>query len=276
MSDYIPNHLLANVLLRLPFDSLLQSRRVSKSWRALIDSSDFIKIHLNKANQEANSPSGIKIIGLNQNNFYTLVLDLEADSSSITASAKQLNGPSDYSGSEVCLKGSCNGLLCLMYPDTDKIILWNPWIQKSWELPSFPIEYHTRGSAIFHLGFGYDRVDDEYKVLNRTSFQIYVIEINRVGGGFGADIWVMEDYEVDKSWTKLTSVTMPGWTFWSLTPLALSKNNRQLLLQIDGVKLVLHDLETKRISDLATRGDVSFVQSSCTCIGSLVTPFGTD
>ncbi|XP_071928015.1 putative F-box protein At3g16210 [Coffea arabica] len=170
MSDYIPNHLLANVLLRLPFDSLLQPRRVSKSWRALIDSSDFIKIHLNKVYQEANFPSGIKIIGLNQNNFYTLVLDLEADSSSITASAKQLNCPSDYSGSEVCLKGSCNGLLCLMYLDTNKIILWNPWIQKSWELPSFPIEYHTRGRAIFHLGFGYDRVNDEYKVFNRIRF----------------------------------------------------------------------------------------------------------
>ena len=162
--------MLANVLLRLPFDSLLQPRRVSKSCRALIDSSNFIKIHLNKAYQEANFPSGIKIIGLNQNNFYTLVLDLEADSSSITASAKQLNCPSDYSRSEVCLKGSCNGLLCLMYPDTDKIILWNPWIQKSWELPSFPIEYHTRGRAIFHLGFGYDRVNDEYKVLNRIRF----------------------------------------------------------------------------------------------------------
>ena len=111
------------------------------------------------------------------------------------------------------------------------------------------------------------------KVLNGSLCLVLYYD---VGGGFGADIWVMEDYEVDKSWTKLTSVTMPGWTFWSLTPLALSKNNRQLLLQIDGVKLVLHDLETKRISDLATRGDVSFVQSSCTCIGSLVRPFGTD
>ena len=111
------------------------------------------------------------------------------------------------------------------------------------------------------------------KVLNGSLCLVLYYD---VGGGFGADIWVMEDYEVDKSWTKLTSVTMPGWTFWSLTPLALSKNNRQLLLQIDGVKLVLHDLETKRISDLATRGDVSFVQSSCTCIGSIVRPFGTD
>ncbi|XP_027098801.1 F-box protein CPR1-like [Coffea arabica] len=224
----------------------------------------------------------------------------------------------------------------------------------------FPIEYHTRGRAIFHLGFGYDHVNDEYKVLNRIRFSdlcdrdqsswydevyiysskqnswrrmkhfpfklsnyhyycaldcvladgalhwfmrerrlngvIYIISFDLsneefqkmpcpmipwplgyfqhnlkvlngslclilyydVGGGFGADIWVMEDYGVEKSWTKLTSVTMPGWTFWSLTPLALSKNKRQLLLQIDGVKLVLHDLEAKRISDLATRGDLKF------------------
>ncbi|XP_027174396.1 F-box protein At1g30790-like [Coffea eugenioides] len=82
MSDYIPDHLLAHVLLRLPFHSLLRSTCVSKSWRALIDSSGFIKMHLSKANQEANSPNGIKIIALNQDKLYTSDLDLEAHSSS--------------------------------------------------------------------------------------------------------------------------------------------------------------------------------------------------
>lgn len=376
MSDYIPCHLLENVLLRLPLDSLLRSRCVSKSWRALIDSSGFIKMHLSKANQEANSSNGIKIIALNQNNFYSLDLDLEAHSSSTSASAKQVNCPSDYSGSEVRLVGSCNSLLCLMYPYRREIVLWNPWIQKSWELPSFPAEYSMYGRALSLLGFGHDRVNDDYKVLNRLSstslldtgqsswcdevfvyslkmntwrrmehFQFkvsdhdcyctadcilangaihwlmkerrlngvsYIISFDlsseefrkmpcptypenfihqnlrvlngclclipyyKRGGRYAADLWVMEEYGVDKSWAKLTSVTMPlGSKFWSLTPLALSKNKKQLLLQIDREKLALHDLETKRIDDLAIRGDAGLFQSSCTCIGSLIWPFGT-
>ncbi|XP_027151024.1 F-box protein CPR1-like [Coffea eugenioides] len=376
MSDYIPYHLLAHVLLGLPFDSLLRSRGVSKSWRALVDSSEFIKMHLHRAQQEANSSNGIKIIALNQNTFYTLDLDLEAHSSSTSASAKQVNCPSDYSGNEVRLIGSCNSLLCLKYPYRREIVLWNPWIQKSWKLPSFPVEYSMYGRAPFLLGFGYDRVNDDYKVLNRISSTslfdtdqsrwcdevfVYSLKMNtwrrterflfkvsdndcyctadcilangalhwfmkerrsngvsyivsfdlsseefrkmscprypenyvhqnlrvlngclclvpyyKVDGRYAADLWVMEEYGVDKSWAKLTSVTMPlGSKFRSLTPLALSKNKRRLLLQIDGEKLVLHDLETKCTTDLAIRGNANLFQSSCTCIASLVRPFGT-
>ncbi|XP_027095929.1 F-box/kelch-repeat protein At3g06240-like [Coffea arabica] len=227
---------------------------------------------------------------------------------------------------------------------------------KSWKLPSFPVEYSMYGRAPFLVGFGYDRVNDDYKVLNRISstslfdtdqsrwcdeVSVYSLKMNtwrrterflfkvsdndcyctadcilangalhwfmkerrsngvsyivsfdlwseefrkmpcprypenyvhqnlrvlngclclvpyyKVDGRYAADLWVMEEYGVDKSRAKLTSVTMPlGSKFRSLTPLALSKNKRQLLLQIDGEKLALHDLETNCTTDLAIRGD---------------------
>lgn len=66
----------------------------------------------------------------------------------------------------------------------------------------------------------------------------------------GIDLWVMEDYAVEKSWTKLTSLKLGGnfWTLWSLTPLVYSKNKRQILLQIEREKLILYDLETKSMT----------------------------
>ncbi|KAI3725454.1 hypothetical protein L1987_65242 [Smallanthus sonchifolius] len=43
MSDNIPFDIQAEIMKRLPVRSLIQFRSVSKAWKSLIDSSDFIK-----------------------------------------------------------------------------------------------------------------------------------------------------------------------------------------------------------------------------------------
>ncbi|CDP18006.1 unnamed protein product [Coffea canephora] len=135
MSDHIPDHVLVNVLLRLPFDSLIRSRCVSKSWRSLIDDPHFIKMHyLNKNHLQTNyHHDDTKIIALVEHGasvftrpesikFYTLDSDLSCSS---ILHAKQLNCPIELSEYHVRLAGSCNGLLCLLASESD-IFLWNP------------------------------------------------------------------------------------------------------------------------------------------------------
>ncbi|CAI9101511.1 OLC1v1038851C1 [Oldenlandia corymbosa var. corymbosa] len=171
MLDSIPNHLFANILLRLPFESLLQSRRVSKSWRSLIDSPEFVRMHFDAFHLKSSKSQDnetFRIVSSTRNNFYTLDFD---DIGAGKAIAKRLKPPLDHLGSdEVRLVGSCNGLLCLVYPNSSTILVWNPWIQKAWELPSPPVEYSMFGGADSLLGFGYDSVNDDYKVFNKMRF----------------------------------------------------------------------------------------------------------
>ncbi|CAH1435504.1 unnamed protein product [Lactuca virosa] len=42
MSDYIPSEILVEIFKRLPVKSVLQLRSLSKRWKSLIDSSEFI------------------------------------------------------------------------------------------------------------------------------------------------------------------------------------------------------------------------------------------
>lgn len=374
MSEYIPDHLLTNIFLHLPVDSLLRFRCVSKSWRALIDSPNFTKMHFTKSHQEKNCPDNIQIVALKLDKLCTFNFDLVASSAT---NAKQINYPVEFiCNLRVHLVGSCNGLLCLMNPNNN-IVLWNPWIQKYWEFSTPQTDASIRADNVSFLGFGYDQVHDDYKVLNlataltdflsgeasnlyQDDIYLYSLKLNswrrienlpfRVSlGSFGdgallngalhwiaekneqngnkycvlafdlsseefrkmacpsfpeeyfyshnlkiingslcliitnnypwngisvVDLWVMEDYGVDESWTKLTSVKMPS-DFWNLghfTPLAYSKKSKQVLLQINWEKLVIYDLETKTKRDVNINGAVVSCLASSVCIGSLFWP----
>uniref|UniRef100_M1BEN0 Vesicle-associated membrane protein 725 n=1 Tax=Solanum tuberosum TaxID=4113 RepID=M1BEN0_SOLTU len=62
--------------------------------------------------------------------------------------------------------GSCNGLICLLLCDTNKISLWNPSTRVSRDLPSLTCNFHN-DCPIFN-GFGYDSINDTYKVVRGT------------------------------------------------------------------------------------------------------------
>ncbi|XP_058725764.1 F-box protein CPR1-like [Vicia villosa] len=60
--------------------------------------------------------------------------------------------------------GSCNGLVCLLDVDEGYFILWNPSTRfKSNKSPSLNLLFEKWGIAYY--GFGYDHVNDKYKVL---------------------------------------------------------------------------------------------------------------
>ncbi|KAJ7946381.1 F-box protein [Quillaja saponaria] len=67
--------------------------------------------------------------------------------------------------------GSCNGLLCLRYFG-GKIVLWNMSIREYHWLPDTQMEFPGGfGSCEFaNYGFGYDSVNEDYKVVRLVQF----------------------------------------------------------------------------------------------------------
>lgn len=64
--------------------------------------------------------------------------------------------------------GSCNGLICLSDDQRgymDDIYLWNPSIRKSFALPTYNVTFESHGPFMHCLGFGFDSVTDDFKVV---------------------------------------------------------------------------------------------------------------
>lgn len=180
LSPFFPDELIVEILLRVPVRSLLQFRCVSKSWKTLISDSQFAKDHLRTSTADPNMA------------HHRLVSSTIVDHCKIVSCSVQslFQNPSNSTKAvsfrmkhKYHILGSCNGLLCLYDIYQGYIRLWNP----STRLRSkrSPIVVSIDGLITYH-GFGYDHVNDKYKVLvvvddfNETVTKVYT---------FGANSW---------------------------------------------------------------------------------------
>ncbi|KAA8516863.1 hypothetical protein F0562_017319 [Nyssa sinensis] len=164
----LPADMVTDILSRLPVETLLRFRCVSKPWCALIGSSDFIKFHLKRSTETNNNLSIIFGDGVG---LYTIDFEWLDE-------AVKLDTPLEFMDYVIQVSGSCNGLLCLSNIVRD-IVLWNPSTRKYKMLPVAPIEFpggfsilDTRRVIVY--GFGHDVVNDEYKVVRMV--QYYVLD----------------------------------------------------------------------------------------------------
>ncbi|KAL2553623.1 F-box protein CPR30 [Forsythia ovata] len=171
----IPEDLVMDVLSRLRVKSLLRFRSVSKSWRTLIDSPSFIKMHMELSMKMKKAQSSVEVIHrCNLNKFYLLHLDLSGDPHPIRDPEElphpfghryDLDMSVAYKGVyEIHLVGSCNGLLCFV-DCADRIVLWNLATRKYFELHYSGIEFPKISirDHFVNYGFGYDSATDDYK-----------------------------------------------------------------------------------------------------------------
>nr|XP_017256792.1 PREDICTED: F-box protein CPR30-like [Daucus carota subsp. sativus] len=158
VTPYLTDDLLSQILDRLPVKTLLQCRCVCKPWCSLIDSPRFVKLHL-KRSAECNKNRSVVIRG-----FYAYLADFDSleDNSTAVIIDEPLRSVLRGTG----LVGSCNGLLCLYQQKMD-IFIWNPAMRKCKQLPTAPADFVCPFSVdpFFLRGFGYDAVNDDYKVL---------------------------------------------------------------------------------------------------------------
>ncbi|CAH9120403.1 unnamed protein product [Cuscuta epithymum] len=161
MSD-IPLEVVADFLSRVPAMSLLRFRCVSKQWRSIIDSPEFIKMHLNRT---LYTKSDRKLI---LRSCYLYSADFDGLDNTNVAHYVKLEHPCKPREVGTVFVGSCHGLLCLDGGVEDKcILLWNPTTRKHFRLPPSkferPMESFCKRTMVF--GFGYDKASDDYKVL---------------------------------------------------------------------------------------------------------------
>ncbi|KAI3517989.1 hypothetical protein L1887_06275 [Cichorium endivia] len=136
MSDEIPFHIQAEIIKKLPIISLLRFRSVSKAWKSLIDSSDFIAAYI--VTQPPHLLLRYEDPVKSTDDYVSFVDDdtfpQQRFVHTIPQSVKQLINST--------IVGSSHGLLCLrgysglredFCPnlETETIVLWNPSIRKS-------------------------------------------------------------------------------------------------------------------------------------------------
>ncbi|KAK2965075.1 hypothetical protein RJ640_012549 [Escallonia rubra] len=77
-------------------------------------------------------------------------------------------------------------------------------------------------------------------------------------GGYGqycTDVWVMRDYGVKESWTRLFTIAPPVvGAYRILSPLAYSRCRGEVLLNFNDKKLIWYDLRKKSVRDAPVRG----------------------
>ncbi|KAK4438884.1 F-box protein [Sesamum alatum] len=167
MADFFSEEIIINILQRLPVTALLRCTSVCKSWYTLITSPEFISSHLHfAADCKKRTPFLLlRRRGGNSERYY-----LNSDNESF-AQIATFEFPFRSINSWFTIVGSCNGLLCLSddrvyYMHT--VILWNPCIKKSVLLPKPNLIYSSYGSFMQILGFGFDPLASDYKVIRIT------------------------------------------------------------------------------------------------------------
>ncbi|KAK8671298.1 hypothetical protein V6N13_037896 [Hibiscus sabdariffa] len=164
-----PTDVITDILRALPVKALTRFKCVSKSWDSLIKDPHFVKLHLHHSFGSNNS---VKLVLDGRTNFVDdededddeddKAYSVDFDS---LGNLEQLPRPFPTAGTGFMSRifGSCNGLLAVYHKEAG-IALWNPSTRTCHYLPKLTIgDVIERDYRI--LGFGYDVIGDDYKVV---------------------------------------------------------------------------------------------------------------
>ncbi|KAF7813727.1 F-box/kelch-repeat protein [Senna tora] len=148
----LPEHLLINILLRLPVKSLLRFKSVSKLWRSLISDPYFANSHYQRSSFLPRrllhiADSQVRSIDFNSS-FH--------DDSALVHPPFPITPPLPY----LRVWGSSRGFVLL--DDFNNFYMWNPSTASYKRLPYFSMPSQF---SPFIYGFGYDASNDDYLAL---------------------------------------------------------------------------------------------------------------
>ncbi|KAK1368168.1 F-box domain-containing protein [Heracleum sosnowskyi] len=174
----LPYDMIDLVLCRVPVKPLLRFRCVCKGWCSLIDSNAFVKKHV-KTTIECNNGGGL-LINDDAGKIYLADFDsLDDGSAAVVEISNSLQ--TILSGVEVF--SAANGLVCAAKNEMNEIFLFNPSTRKARKLPSAPAEFPRTFDTVETsiCGFGYDHVNDDYKVVKiadcKFQFQGFMVVV---------------------------------------------------------------------------------------------------
>ncbi|KAK1377711.1 hypothetical protein POM88_024455 [Heracleum sosnowskyi] len=224
LNNKLTDDLLTKILVRLPVKSLLCCKAVSKPWCSLISSPRFIISHLGYAITRPGADETLIVQdfdGVFEPNNTISLLNLRAAQPQST-----LNSPFSEQGQfRTKLVGCCRGLVCVSVAKYDCNLfssktyderrpvtyLWNPATKQFKRLPPHIVHYDTLNEVV--QGFGYDPVDDDFKIVRVVSYPVKVEVEEDVDEVQEADAEVRVDVEVYSAklnvWRKLEQDCMP-------------------------------------------------------------------
>ncbi|KAK2987802.1 hypothetical protein RJ640_024429 [Escallonia rubra] len=167
----LPHDVIVNILSRLPVKTLLRFRSVSKPWRSLIRSPKFITTHLQTTVQNPSAAATSLILHSLHHKSEDHLLFLV----SITPFRQELtklDHPFPGVFLEMEVVGSINGLVCLCRPRWgDGITIWNPATKQSKGVKLSGYAPNPVFNDRVSIGFCYDPVGDDYKVISILNFK---------------------------------------------------------------------------------------------------------
>ena len=185
----IPDDIIMGIFLRLPAKYVFKLRCVCKYWYNLISNPDFIKLHLHHHQHVDQTNHSILVFDYSPSTDYdhhTMVHSLnyyyKNNSIDDASPAKwvSISTPINWklqNGSNYVPLGSCNGLLCIFTSESawssgNGIRVLNPCTKQCKELPQLDHERIVPAAATYGhstYGFGYDRINDDYKLVKNFS-----------------------------------------------------------------------------------------------------------
>ncbi|KVH93642.1 F-box associated domain, type 1 [Cynara cardunculus var. scolymus] len=176
MSGYVWEELIDNIFKTLPPKSLLRFRCLSKSWCSRIGSPDFIRTHALRFDKNLQKVL-VKHWTYDKRRGMEEFFTLHPENRLPLSHRHGYTGIGKFPCNDCCIVGSCNGLLCLFHHEIGTIALWNPSIRHQLTLPPHPYtRNYSPQSPRVALGFGFDPVTDDYKIVRISYYTFKRVE----------------------------------------------------------------------------------------------------
>ncbi|XP_024199770.1 F-box protein CPR1-like [Rosa chinensis] len=201
MAVYLPEHVIVQIMERLPIKSLIRFTSVSKRWRFIILSDP------NFAKSQFQQTRSHRALCFDRRESEFESRDLETLwSTGDNSTDRKLRCPFKNPGDELRSLSSCNGLVCATLSHRSSIDLdiyiWNPSTQFYKKLPASPLRVQ-RVPYVRCYGFGYLSATGDFKVLidnlyslniehhnfSSNSNNLYSLNIERHSFSSNSNIW---------------------------------------------------------------------------------------
>jgi len=171
LHNHLPDDLAFSILFKLPLKSLKRFGSLCKSWALLFENSLFVNLFQFNfiSNHHCFYNDTSVILCLNDEiNYKPSLFLLSGD---MCQNVDKLNWTNPLEGrrfeNNIVGSSSVNGILCFSLYKNQSVYLWNPATGELKVIPRSPTKYVP--FHVFHsmryLGFGYDCIRDDYKVI---------------------------------------------------------------------------------------------------------------
>ncbi|XP_026447813.1 F-box/kelch-repeat protein At3g06240-like [Papaver somniferum] len=220
---HLPEGILLDICLRLPVKAIGRFRCVNKSLCSLLQSPNFIQMHLNHSTEKDKFKLLISSYSDGQSSVHSMAS--RSDSSLLLSDYEsvEIDYPFKSQNPLVEIIGSCNGLVCLELNRRD-VCIWNPSTTEFKKIQTPPTVFkvldvaHRRGQKGYSYGFGYDSKIGDYKLVRyeRCEYVMYLSSGSIYT--LGTDTWKKIESRAlslyDVSFADKSGVHVNGVLYW--------------------------------------------------------------